>query len=134
MRALSAESLLGLPVRLRGIRLGRPVDLLLDPAEWRVLGFDVRCGDGTSRFLAWTTVRLGEEALDVDSALLLLEDVDFYRTRARSLRVLRGAETELGPLRDVVVAEDGAVVEVVVGQRHVPPGDIVLVAEPSPTG
>jgi hypothetical protein len=37
----SATELLQLPVRLHGIRLGRPVDLLLDLAEWRALGFVV---------------------------------------------------------------------------------------------
>jgi hypothetical protein len=112
MGALSAEELLGLPVRLHGIVLGRPVDLLLDPVEPRALGFEIRCGDEALRFLAWATVTIREDELEIRSALLLLEDVDFYRTRARSLR-------GLGPLDDVVVGEDGAV---------------AFSPEPSPTG
>jgi hypothetical protein len=102
MRALSAERLLGLPVRLNGIELGRPVDILLDPVEWRALGFEIRCGDDARRFLAWATVTIREDELEIVSALFLLEDVDFYRTRARSLR-------GLGLLDDVLVGEDGTV-------------------------
>lgn len=45
MRGLSADELLRLPVRLHGIRLGRPVDLILDTGSMRALGLDVRCGD-----------------------------------------------------------------------------------------
>lgn len=104
MRSRSATELLRLPVQLHGIRLGRPVDLLLDPVEWRALGFVVRCGDGSSRFLVFAAADLGEEAIAVSSALLLLEDVDFYRVRSRSLReLLRGTE-----LLDILVAPDGS--------------------------
>jgi hypothetical protein len=45
MRELSGDALLALPVRLHGIQLGRPVDLLLDREAVRVVGLDVRCGD-----------------------------------------------------------------------------------------
>ena len=44
---------LHLPVRLHGIQLGRPTDLLLDVESWHVLGFVVRCGDEAVRFLPW---------------------------------------------------------------------------------
>ena len=37
MGSRSATELLLLPVRLQGIRLGRPIDLLLDPEAWRVV-------------------------------------------------------------------------------------------------
>ena len=96
--------LLQLPVQLQEIRLGRPVDLLLDPVEWRALGFVVLCGDETHRFLPFAATDLREEAIEVQSALLLLEDVDFYRERSRSLRdLLRG------DLVDLLVMPDGSV-------------------------
>jgi hypothetical protein len=96
-------------VQLHGIRLGRPVDLLLDPAEWRALGFVVLCGDESSRFLVFAAADLLEDAIDVSSALLLLEDVDFYLDRSRSLRDLLGDE-----LRDLLVTPDGGVEALVV--------------------
>jgi hypothetical protein len=117
----SATELLQLPVRLHGIRLGRPVDLLLDLAEWRALGFVVLCGDESTRFLVFAAVDLQEDAIDVPSALLLLEDVEFYRDRSRSLRRLLGeavvsGERELGELRDLRLMADGSVDSLVVEQ------------------
>lgn len=119
MGSRSATALLHLPVQLHDIRLGRPVDLLLDSAEWRALGFVVRCGDESNRFLVFGTADLSEQALDVSSALLLLEDVDFYRGRSRSLRSMLGRTVvsegrELGELRDLLVTADGTVDALVV--------------------
>lgn len=104
MGSRSATELLLLPVQLHGIRLGRPVDLLLDPAEWRALGFVVHCGDESSRFLVFPAADVREDAIDVSSALLLLENVEFYRDRSRSLRDLLGGE-----LHDLLVRPDGSV-------------------------
>ena len=109
MRSRPATELLRLPVRLRGIRLGRPIDLLLDPVEWRALGFVVHCGDESSRFLVFAAADLLEDAIDVSSVLLLLEDVGFYRDRSRSLRALLGDE-----LRDLLVGPDGSIEALVV--------------------
>ena len=69
MRGLSAESLLQLPVRVRGIQLGRPVDVILDAQGARALGLDVLCGDDTHRFLPLAAVEVGEDHLAVSSAL-----------------------------------------------------------------
>jgi hypothetical protein len=111
MGSRSATELLQLPVRLHGIRLGRPVDLLLDPEEWRAVGFVVLCGDETSRFLVFAAADVGDEAIELSSALVLLEDVEFYRERSRSLRdLLRNG------LSDLLVAPDGTV-EVVEPER-----------------
>jgi len=104
MGSRSATELLQLPVQLHGIRLGRPVDLLLDPTEWRALGFVVLCGDGSSRFLVFAAADLLEDAIEIQSALILLEDVEFYRSRSRSLRALLGRE-----IHDLLVAPDGSV-------------------------
>ena len=124
MGSRSATELLQLPVRLNGIRLGRPVDLLLDPAEWRALGFVVLCGDGSSRFLVFAAADLREDAIDVSSALLLLDDVEFYRDRSRSLRDLLGAE-----LRDLLVARGGSVEALVVERdgivQQIEPADML---------
>ena len=51
MGFVAADELLRLPVRLHGIQLGRPVDVLLDAEAWRVVGLDVLCGDEVHRFL-----------------------------------------------------------------------------------
>jgi hypothetical protein len=114
MGSTSGMELLQLPVQLRDIRLGRPVDLLLDAKAWRVLGFVVLCGDDSLRFLAYAAADLPEDEITVPSALLLLEDVGFYRERTRSLRALLGSAVasegrHVGPLHDLCVAPDGNV-------------------------
>jgi hypothetical protein len=119
MGSRSAAALLQLPVRLHGIRLGQPVDVLLETDGWRALGFVVLCGDEAQRFLPYAAAVVRDEEVEVGSALLLLEDVGFYRRRAASLRVLLGSEVtsagvRLGPLRDVLVGPDGAVTAIVV--------------------
>jgi hypothetical protein len=113
MGPLSAARALRLPVRLHGIQLGRAHDLLLDPVEWRALGFEVQCRDEAERFLPFSTARVTDDDIVVNSALMLLEDVEFYRTRARSLRSLLGTGIETagaaaGILRDIELAPDGA--------------------------
>ena len=55
MSELSGDAILSLPVRLHGIELGRPVDLLLDRESLRVVGLDVLCGDEVHRFLPLPT-------------------------------------------------------------------------------
>jgi hypothetical protein len=127
----SAIELLQFPVRLHGIRLAQPVDLLLDPAEWRVLGFVLLCGDESERFLVFAAGDLQEEAIGVPSALVLLEDVEFYRERSRSLRALLGSAVvsgrrELGELSDLLLAPDGSVERLVVEQ-----GSAVREVEPA---
>src|SRR5215471_14088601 len=121
MGSRSATGLLQLPLRLHGIRLGRPVELLLDLAEWRALGFVVLCGDESTRFLVFAAVDLQKDAIEVPSALLLLEDVEFYRHRSRSLRGLLGDPVvsegrELGELHDLLLIQDGSVESFVVEQ------------------
>ena len=121
MVSRSGVQLLQLPVQLQEIRLGRPVDLLLDAKAWRVLGFVVRCGDESLRFLAYAAAEPREDEIAVPSALLLLEDVEFYRKRARSLRALLGTTVasegrDVGSLDDLVVGRDGKVESLLVEQ------------------
>jgi hypothetical protein len=114
MRALSVDRALRLPLRLHGIQLGQPVDVLLDRVDWRALGFEIRCGDGSERFVPFATVKIDDEEIAVRSALMLLEEVDFYRSRAASFRALVGSPAGPGVLRDLIVEPDGTVVELAV--------------------
>src|SRR5256885_13868538 len=121
MGPTSATELLLLPVQLHGIRLGRPLHLLLDLESWRVLGFVVLCGDESRRFLAFAAADPAEHEIAVPSAFLLLGDVDFYLARSRSLRALLGrtivrGRRELGELRDLLLEPDGSVAALLVEQ------------------
>lgn len=112
MGSLHAAALLRLPVRLRGIELGRPTDLLVDVESWHVLGFVVRCRDESVRFLPWAASQPSEAEIAVGSALLLLEDVLFYEKRSVSFRSLIGGELPAGGvLRDLLIGVGGAVTE-----------------------
>jgi hypothetical protein len=117
---------LGLRVRLHGIELGRPADVLLDRDSLRVVGLDVLCGDEVHRFLPLPTAALGEDELTIHSPLVLLEEdeLDFYRARAFLLSSLRGRAVtkrgkDVGTLRDVAFAPDGALLAVLLdsGER-----------------
>jgi len=123
MGSRSAIELLQLPVQLHGIRLGRPVDVLLDADEWRALGFVVLCGDESLRFLVFAAADVEADAIRVQSALMLLEDVEFYRARSRSLREL----LKPGEVRDLLLARDGSVDALLL-----PDGSSVEVDEVSP--
>lgn len=138
MRARSATELLKLPVQLHGIRLGWPVDLLLDPVDWRALGFVVLCGDDVERFLVFAGGDLHEDEIAVPSAFLLLEDLDFYRVRSRSLRALLDRAVvceglEVGELDDLLLRRDGIVEALVVDEdedlREVEPGGATIEPE-----
>jgi len=127
---VSAE-VLALPVRMHGIGLGRSVGLIVDVDVRRVLGFEVRCGDDTHRFLPLAAARVRAGEIAVASPLTLLDELAFYRARGHGLGALRRARVanagrEVGTLRDVVFEPDGAIRELVVatpaGERRVAPG------------
>jgi hypothetical protein len=127
MRERTGDELLHLPVRLHGIQVGRPVDLLLDPEAQRAVGLDLLCGDEVHRFLPMPTAAVGREEIRIMSPFVLLEqhELDFYRSRTLGLGGLRGRPVErkgrsLGPLQDVVVAEDGQLVAAIVAGKRVP--------------
>jgi len=117
---LRASDLLRRDVCLNGIRLGVPVDVLLERDRLRVLGLDVLCGDRNHRFLPLAACDLEEGHIVVDTALALMtEERGFYRERGRSLASLRGLVVRrggrtLGPVADVTVAPDGKVSALVV--------------------
>lgn len=142
MRGRSAEELLRLPVRLHGIQLGRPADLILDLRAERALGLDVLCGDEVHRFLPLAAATVRDDEIAVSSALTLLEEAElaFYRDRASVLSELRGLElvqdgAPVGRLRDVVVAATGTLAAVVVEEggelRRIEPRDGLGLQAPS---
>jgi hypothetical protein len=121
MRGISAERLLRLPVRVRGIELGRPVDLVLDREHTRALGFEVLCGDEERRFLPLAVATLREGELQVRSSLSLLDgpELAFYTKRGSTFAGLKGwgvvrARTLLGELVDLTLAADGTIASVMV--------------------
>ena len=136
-RGLLASDVEHMPVCFADIRLGVVVDVFLDTSLTRVLGFDVLCGDERHRYLPLPACEIGESALAVPSALLLLrQERDFYRERGRTLGALRGfparlGARELGTLVDLVFAPQGDLVGLVVeadrGRATIPPaGDLVV--------
>ena len=133
---IRADVLLALPVRLHGISLGRPVDVLLDRAELRAVGLDVLCGDKIHRFLPFATAAISDDEIMIRSPLVLLEEDElaFYRARTFALATLRGQAVEharrmVGPLVDVAIARDGTISEVIVGadgaEKRIPFDDSV---------
>jgi hypothetical protein len=107
MEGLRGEELLRRPVRVRGIQLGRAVDLILDESGRRVLGLDVLCGDGEHRFLPIAAAEAAPGRIDVHSALTLLDpdQLAFYRRHGTTLTSLRARDRD-----DVRLGEDGTVV------------------------
>jgi hypothetical protein len=95
---LNAETLLQRRVYFRDIELGRVVDVIFDTSLRRVLGLDVLCGDKGRRFLPYGACELVDGAVGVDSALVLSDELDFYRSRGQALTVLRRRGV---PLRSV---------------------------------
>lgn len=126
MRELTGTELLALPVRLHGIQLGRPVDLLLDRDTLRTVGLDVLCGDEVHRFLPLPTASVSDDEIAILSPLVLLEEdqLHFYRSKTFGLSVLRGRPVQrkgrdLGAVGDVVVGAAGELVAVVVGGKRI---------------
>jgi hypothetical protein len=112
---LLASVALQLPVRLHGIQLGRPTDIILDTSGWQAIGFVVLCGDESTRFLPYAACQRTDEEIRVASALMLLEDVAFYEKRGVSFRsLLDGEVVGGGVLQDVTLAAGGFVEDLVV--------------------
>jgi hypothetical protein len=95
---LDAEGLLGRRVLFRDIVLGTVVDVILDTSLRRVLGLDVLCGDRTRRFLPFGACEVHDGVISVDSALVLSDELEFYRSRGQVLGVLRQRGVPLKPL------------------------------------
>jgi hypothetical protein len=136
------RELLALRLRLHGIQLGQPADLLLDRETLRVVGLDVACGDGAHRYLPLAVAVVKDAEIAISSPLVLLEEdeLDFYRTRTLPYSSLRGRPVEVGRrvagrLVDIVIDAAGEVVEVIVDDdgrtRRIPFGASVRLAPAS---
>ncbi len=89
------------------------------------------CGDEEQRFLPLAVGHRSEDAIEVRSALVLLEERElaFYTDRGSTFTSLRGAQVlfrdePVGSLEDVVLAVDGSIETVRVatadGSRELP--------------
>jgi hypothetical protein len=106
---------------MRGIQLGRAVDVLLHPSLPQALGLDVLCGDEKHRFLPCSAASVHDDHVEAASALVLLDlrDDSFYRREARPLSRLRGSSIIPGrSLQDVVLGDDWSIAELVLGDRE----------------
>ena len=121
---ITGDELLRRPVRVHGIQLGQPVDLLLHPDEPQALGLDVLCGDDRHRFLPFSAAQVTDGEIEAASPLVLLDlrEGSFYRREARSLNQLRGTPVhDRASLQDVVLDAGWAISEVVLdGDDRVP--------------
>jgi sporulation protein YlmC with PRC-barrel domain len=82
------ERLLELTVVMKGIQVGRVVDVILEPKAGGVIGFEVRCEDGRHRFLPQAAAIRRDSAIEIESSLALLDtdQLEFYRRRGTTLR------------------------------------------------
>jgi hypothetical protein len=122
---LRTSGLVRRPVVYRDIRLGVAADVLFDRAIRRLVGLEVRCGDGKNRFLPFPACEVRDEAIVVESALVLLErNVEFYRldgctfSELRDTRVVVGRDHDAGTLADLLVSGDGEVARIVAAADH----------------
>ena len=138
-----ATALLDLPVRTRGITLGRVKEVVIHAGSLGLVGFDIASRDSTLRFLPRAAARLLERELEVGSALLLLEEAEaaFYRRHSLALAALvgRGVDWERGRsvLVDVVFDSTGLPSAIVVDddgeEIEAPLSDTVTIGGDRPT-
>ena len=121
MAWVDVEELLGAPVLLHGIQLGRPVDVILDRSLRRALGLEIHCGDDSRRFVPLSVVRFSVRGIELASPLVMLEERElaFYTQRGSTLRALRHADVDVrgrfaGSLVDIAIDREGLITEVIV--------------------
>ena len=92
------------------------MDLILDGGLQRVLGLEVRCGDGENRFLPLAAAHFGAKEVAVTSPLALLDppQLAFYARRGTSFRALRAAPSHglAAPVAEVELEDRGEVARV----------------------
>ena len=79
--------LLGRGVRVGTVRVGEVTGVLVDAEQLRPIGLEVASGGGARRFLPWFAVSVEPDGVHIESALLLVDQIDAYeRLGARTLR------------------------------------------------
>jgi hypothetical protein len=75
-------------VAMKGVPVGRVVDVILERENRGVIGFEIRCEDGRHRFLPRAAATSDGSVIEIDSPLALLDtdQLDFYRRRGVTLR------------------------------------------------
>jgi hypothetical protein len=75
-------------VVMKGVRVGRVVDVILERENHGLIGFEIRCEDGRHRFLPRAAATSDGSVIEIDSPLALLDtdQLDFYRRRGVMLR------------------------------------------------
>jgi hypothetical protein len=93
---VTLSSLIGLPVRHRGITLARVTDVLLDAAGAPV-GLAVESVAGEAGFLPWPSAEVGPDEVNLSYPLALLsrDELGYYRETSRSLAAETGDEPML---------------------------------------
>jgi hypothetical protein len=81
------EDLLERTVVMKGIRIGRVVDVILGERD-EPIGYEVRCQDGEHRFLPRPAASSDDGVIAIESpfALLDADQLEFYRRRGTTLR------------------------------------------------
>ena len=83
------HELLESTVVMKGLRVGRVVDVILDRVGGKAVGFEVRCEDGRHRFLPRAAATISDDStIEIGSALAMLDtsELEFYRRRGVTLR------------------------------------------------
>jgi hypothetical protein len=82
-----SAGLLGRAIRVGTVRVGEVTGVLVDAGQLRPIGLEVASGGGARRFLPWFAASVEPEGVRIESALLLVDEVDAYeRLGARTLR------------------------------------------------
>ncbi|MGH3011734.1 MAG: hypothetical protein ACRDLZ_01140 [Gaiellaceae bacterium] len=121
------------------VRLGAAVDALFDESLARLLGLEVRGGDGAHRFLPFPACEVKGDRLAIESPLVVLDrELGFHHAGGNTFSDLRDRPVgldgrQLGSLADLLVDEEGSVRRLVVsataGVAEVEPGPGLVVGD-----
>ena len=88
--------------------VGQVTDLILDPVEDTLLGFELRSLAGRSYFLPLALTLMRDGDLAATSPLHLVEDVAYYRSRGRHMRWAEAGDRRLELVSGRILADEPA--------------------------